>query len=124
MEEEEEEEGERVCGGDCRHFHRRERKRPLKGIPAFTAVVANIQRVISCREDPFLFPPIPIKVRIVLDLEVFIYLGYEFRVNRGALHKIGRFRNVRTIGTFINKLKLNSLTNVPTVGTFRKRPIL
>ena len=24
----------------------------------------------------------------------------------------------------INKLKLNSLTNVPTVGTFRKRPIL
>ena len=42
----------------------------------------------------------------------------------GALHKIGRFRNVPTVGTFINKLKLNLLTNVPTVGTFRKRPIL
>ena len=43
---------------------------------------------------------------------------------RGALHKIGRFRNVPTVGTFINKLKLNLLTNVPMVGTFRKRPIL
>ena len=30
---------------------------------------------------------------------------------RGALHKIGRFRNVPTVGTFINKLKLNLLTN-------------
>ena len=28
---------------------------------------------------------------------------------RGALHKIGRFRNVPTVGTFINKLKLNLL---------------
>ena len=42
----------------------------------------------------------------------------------GALHKIGRFQNVPTVGTFINKLKLNLLTNIPTVGTFRKRPIL
>ena len=42
----------------------------------------------------------------------------------GALHKIGRFRNVPRVGTFVNKLQLNLLTNVPTVGTFRKRPIL
>ena len=42
----------------------------------------------------------------------------------GALHKIGSFQNVPTVGTFINKLKLNLLTNVPTVGTFQKRPIL
>ena len=42
----------------------------------------------------------------------------------GALHKIGRFRNVPTVGTFVNKLKSNLLINVPTVGTFRKQPIL
>ena len=44
----------------------------------------------------------------------------------GALHKKGRFRNVPTVGvgTFVNKFNFNLLTNVPTVGTFRKRPIL
>ena len=42
----------------------------------------------------------------------------------GALHKIGRFRNVPTVGTFVNKFNFNLLINVPTVGTFRKQPIL
>ena len=42
----------------------------------------------------------------------------------GALHKIGRFRNVLTVGTFVNEFDFNLLINVPTVGTFQKRPIL
>ena len=42
----------------------------------------------------------------------------------GALHKIGRFRNVPTVGTFVNEFNFNLFINVPTVGTFRKRPIL
>ena len=43
---------------------------------------------------------------------------------RGALHKIGRFRNVPTVGTFVNEFNFNLLINVPMVGTFRKRLIL
>ena len=42
----------------------------------------------------------------------------------GAFHKIGRFRNVPTVGTFVNEFNFNLLINVPSVGTFRKRPIL
>ena len=44
--------------------------------------------------------------------------------NWGALHKIGRFRNIPTVGTFVNEFNFNLLMYVPTVGTFRKRPIL
>ena len=36
----------------------------------------------------------------------------------GALHKIGRFRNVPTVGTFVNEFNFNLLINVPMVGTF------
>ena len=32
----------------------------------------------------------------------------------GALHKIGRFRNVPTVGTFVNEFNFNLLINVPT----------
>ena len=38
-------------------------------------------------------------------------------VFRGALHKIGRFRNVPTIGTFVNKLKIKFI-NKRTYGRY------
>ena len=38
-------------------------------------------------------------------------------VVRGALHKIGRFRNVPTVGTFINKLKIKFI-NKHTYGRY------
>ena len=36
---------------------------------------------------------------------------------RGALHKIGRFRNVPTVGTFVNKIK-NKFINKRTYGRY------
>ena len=55
---------------------------------------------------------------------MFSFIPLAPGMNWGALHKIGRFRNVPTVGTFVNEFNFNLLINVPTVGTFRKRPIL
>ena len=59
-------------------------------------------------------------LKVTLWMPKCLTLGFGRRRKKG-------FRSNRTLmspGTFVNKLKLNLLTNVPTVSTFRKRPIL